>query len=100
MDKRKFNGGNSTKSKGVDKRKNGFRQVLENAITPEDLSKVVKMLYNKSIKDFDVSAAKLLMEYCLGKAPQEIKQTNYNVDAQELTQEEIKKINDSLNNAY
>ena len=39
-------------------------------------------------------------EHIFGKAPQEIKQTNLNIDAKELTEEEIKKINDALENAY
>tara|TARA_R110000796_G_scaffold246646_1_gene371530 strand:- start:1178 stop:1489 length:312 start_codon:yes stop_codon:yes gene_type:complete len=39
-------------------------------------------------------------EHLFGKAPQEIKQTNLNIDAKELTEEEIKKINDALENAY
>jgi hypothetical protein len=39
-------------------------------------------------------------EHIFGKAPQEIKQTNLNIDAKELTEEEIKKINDALEDAY
>jgi len=39
-------------------------------------------------------------EHIFGKAPQEIKQTNLNIDAKELTDEEIKKIKNALDNAY
>lgn len=39
-------------------------------------------------------------EHIFGKAPQEVKQTNVNIDAKDLTEEEIKKINDTLENAY
>ena len=41
-----------------------------------------------------------IAEHIFGKAPQEVKQTNVNIDASELTEDEIKKINDALNNAY
>lgn len=39
-------------------------------------------------------------EHIFGKAPQEIKQTNLNIDAKELTEEEIKKIQDALEINY
>jgi hypothetical protein len=39
-------------------------------------------------------------EHIFGKAPQDINQTNLNIDAKELTKEEIKKINDALENEY
>lgn len=39
-------------------------------------------------------------EHIFGKAPQEVKNTNFNVDASELTPEQIKKINDTLEGAY
>ena len=67
MDKRKNNGGNSTKSKGVDKRKNPFRQAVEYAITDEELISVLKMLYLKSMEG-DVGAAKEVLNRCLGKS--------------------------------
>lgn len=81
MDKRKFNGnrGHSTKAKGLDKRKNEYKTVLENALTHEDLENVVKMLYQKSIKDFDVQASKILLEYYLGK-PKETIETTHNLN--------------------
>ena len=79
MDKRKFNGGNSTKSKGIDKRKNEYKTVLENALTSDDLQKVVKMLFNKSINDEDVTASKILLEYYLGK-PKETIETTHNIN--------------------
>ena len=79
MDKRKNNGGNSTKAKGFDKRKNEYKTVLENALTHDELKGVVRMLYQKSIKDFDVPAAKILMEYYLGK-PKETIETTHNLN--------------------
>jgi hypothetical protein len=41
-----------------------------------------------------------IAEHIFGKAPQEIKQTNLNIDAKELTDEEIKKIQDALESNY
>lgn len=39
-------------------------------------------------------------EHIFGKAPQEIKQTNFNIEAKDLDDEEIKRIKDALDNAY
>lgn len=72
MDRRKNNGGNSTKAKGVDKRKNEYKDVVNQVMTTENLCKVLNMLFNKAIKDEDTPAAKLLLEYSLGK-PKETK---------------------------
>ena len=79
MDRRKLNGGHSTKTKGIDKRKNEYKSVLENALTHEDLQKVVKMLYGKAINDQDVPASKILLEYYLGK-PKETIETTHNIN--------------------
>ena len=77
MDKRKNNGGNSTRSMNrFDKRKNQYKNVLDDSLNEEDISKVVKMLFKKAVKDEDTNAAKLLMEYYLGKPTQTIEQKN------------------------
>lgn len=39
-------------------------------------------------------------EHIFGKAPQEIKQTNLNIEAKDLTEEEIKKVNKTLESEY
>jgi hypothetical protein len=39
-------------------------------------------------------------EHVFGKAPQEIKQTNFNIEAKDLDDAEIKRIKDALDNAY
>jgi len=39
-------------------------------------------------------------EHLFGKAPQEVKQTNLNIDAKDLTPEQIKIINEALENEY
>lgn len=77
MDKRKNNGGNSTKSKGVDKRKNPYKDVINDVVTYDELAKVLKMLLGKAITEEDVPAAKLLLEYSLGK-PKETKDITIN----------------------
>jgi len=76
MDKRKNNGGNSTKAKGIDRRKNPYKDILNDALNEEQLLEVVRMLHRKATKDFDVSASKILMEYYLGKPVQTIDQNN------------------------
>lgn len=76
MASRGENGGHSTKAKGFDKRKNEYKEVLKNALTFDDLTGVIKMLFNKSVKDKDVNASKILLEYYLGKPTQTIEQNN------------------------
>ena len=71
-DGRRNNGGNSTKALGVDKRKNPYREVVRDAVTPEDLKKVFGMLMDKALKRQDTKAAQLLIEYTVGKPSQEI----------------------------
>lgn len=41
-----------------------------------------------------------IAEHIFGKAPQEIKQTNLNINEEDLTEEERQKIINSLKNAY
>ena len=75
MDKRRFNGGNSTKSKGVDKRKNENKIALDKAGSVEKVMDVLNMLYDKSINDKDVKASSIYLSYYLGK-PKETKDIN------------------------
>ncbi len=69
MDGRKQNGnkGHSTKAKGIDKRKNQYREALEEACTKEDVIEVIRMVKNKAIQKQDVKAAQLFLEYYVGK---------------------------------
>jgi hypothetical protein len=78
MDKRKLNGGHSTKSKGVDKRKNEYRNALEEACDVQDVKDVLVTVRDKAIKG-DIVAAKLFLEYYLGKPTQTIEQKNTHV---------------------
>ena len=61
MDKRKFNGGNSTKAKGADKRKNEYKDVVKSVVTVEKLAEVLTMLLGKAIEEQDIPASKLLI---------------------------------------
>jgi hypothetical protein len=69
MDKRKQNGGHSTKSKGVDKRKNEYKKAIENAITLDDVERALKKCIQIGISDDKdrMQALKLLLEYTVGK---------------------------------
>jgi len=87
MDKRKQNGGHSTKAKGIDKRKNPYKDVVKDIMTVEKLGLVLNMLYNKAIDKEDTNAAKLLLEYSLGK-PKETKDIS-NTEIQPLFPDEL-----------
>jgi hypothetical protein len=76
VDKRKSNGnkGHSTKAKGdkIDKRKNEYRNALKEAATKQDVIDVINMIKTKAIKDKDVQAGKLFLEYYIGKPKDEV----------------------------
>jgi len=76
MDNRKNNGnkGHSTKSKEgkIDKRRNEYRSALKEAATKQDVIDVIKMIKTKAIKDQDTQAAKLFLEYYIGKPKDEV----------------------------
>ena len=76
MDKRKNNGGNSTKTTGVDKRKNKYLELLDQASTPEEVVAVIKKLKDIATDKGDVQAIKLFLEYYLGKPKETIDQTH------------------------
>ncbi len=80
MDKRINNGGHSTRTFGFDRRKNPYKEVLDKALTIEDLSKIIKMLFKKAIKDNDTTASKILLEYYLGRPKETIEiQQNHKI---------------------
>lgn len=74
MDKRKQNGGHSTKAKGIDKRKNDYRQAIEQAMTTEDIALILRRCKDIALSDDKdrMSALKILLEYTLGKPHQTI----------------------------
>ena len=72
MNKRKQNGGHSTKSTGIDKRKNEYRNALQIAATIDDVVKVIQAVLRKAVTEDDIPAAKLFLEYYLGKPKESI----------------------------
>lgn len=85
MDKRRNNGGNSTKALGTDKRKNKYKELLDLASTPEEVIEVIKTLKEKAITKQDVNAIKLFLEYYLGK-PKETIETNHSFNSFDIKQ--------------
>jgi hypothetical protein len=79
MDKRSENGGHSTKALGVDKRKNKYLELLDQASTPEEIVSVIKKLKEIALIKGDVQAIKLFLEYYLGK-PKETIETTHNLN--------------------
>lgn len=74
MDKRKNNGGNSTKAKGIDKRKNEYKKLLDKASTSEEVVSVIVKLKQEALKG-DMQAIKLFLEYYLGRPTERIDHT-------------------------
>ena len=100
MDGRRNNGnkGHSTKSSGVDKRKNEYRNALGLAADVTDVEKVLKEILKQS-KGGDLTAAKLFLSYYLGTPIQTIENTNINYN-QELTKEDVELLRKDLDNKY
>lgn len=102
-DKRKFNGGNKNAGRKPKADEEKVNNLFVNAL---------KELYNKETEDeakihfikntlLESQRGQLFVaEHIFGKAPQEIKQTNFNIEAKDLDDEEIKRIKDALDNAY
>lgn len=79
-DGRKNNGGNSTKAtRPDDKRLNPFKDVVRKACKPHQVKEVLEMLYSQAVYKHSTRAAKIYLEYCLGK-PKETKDVNLNVE--------------------
>ena len=63
IDGRSNNGGHSTKSLDPnDRRKNQFKDVMQDNLSRDELGKVFRVLYNEAI-DGNIQAGKLLLEY-------------------------------------
>jgi hypothetical protein len=82
MDKRATNGnkGHSTKAKGIDKRKNQYQELLDEASSKEEVVQVIQTLKSKALEDGDMQAIKLFLEYYLGK-PKETIDQNVNLNS-------------------
>ena len=71
-DKRRNNGGNSTKAKGADLRKNPYRQAIRDAFGEGEIVDVLRSMYTKGVEEGDVPASKVFLEYTVGKPKDEI----------------------------
>lgn len=96
MDKRKNNGG---ARKGAGRKPKAeevaFIERLDNIIDSDDAIKELKGL----ISEKNFNAIKLYLEYRFGKPKETIENINHNFN-QELTKEDIKEINETLENKY
>ena len=99
MDKRRLNGGNSTKAKGVDKRKNAYRNAVEEAITPNDIIEILHKFKDLFMVGGDIQAGKTVLEYCVTKPTTEIDLKSNGeaiIPNVTITQEESDRINKEL----
>jgi len=67
----KGNEGWSTKAKGIDRRKNPFKQLITEATSQENFISVFQTL-EASAMSGDVQSAKLYLEYTVGKPMQSV----------------------------
>ena len=92
MDRRRYNGGNSTKSKGIDKRKNEYKSALNQAISMQDVIDVLTKLLNQAKnEDEGIQAKKLLLEYCLGKPLDKIEVEQHGTNFQPVVINQVSK---------
>lgn len=70
-----MNGGNSTKSKGIDKRTNKYKKLLDKASTEDEIVSVIVKLKQEAIKG-DMQAIKLFLEYYLGRPTERVDHTS------------------------
>ena len=93
-DKRKDNGGN----KNAGRKSKAEEQKLIEKLSP--LEPLAFKTLTDALKEGKDWAVKLFFQYNYGMPRQMIEQTNINIDAGKLTDEEIKKINDNLEKSY
>lgn len=93
MDKRKNNGGHSTKSKGIDKRKNEYKKAVEEAISYDDVVALLKKATTIALSDKPdrLKAMQMILDYTLGKAKESI-ELSADVKADVLFSELVKSI--------
>lgn len=72
MDGRRNNGGNSTKAKGADRRKNPYRTAIREAFSEDEVVNVLRKMYTQSMDKGDVQATKVFLEYTIGKPKEEV----------------------------
>ncbi len=97
MDKRKNNGGHPTnggRKPKIDEIK--LIETMDAVLAPVSAWTALSL----KVEEGDVQAIKTWLSYRYGMPKQMIEQTTINIDAGKLTDEEIKKINDSLESKY
>lgn len=102
-DKRKNNGGHKTagrKPKADEEKVNNIFLKALGQLYDTETEEETKIAFVKTTLMESQRGQLFIAEHVFGKAPQEIKQTNFNIEAKELTEEEIKKIKDTLENNY
>ena len=99
MDKRKQNGGHSTKAKGVDKRKNAYKNALSEASTVEEVKEVIINLKNLAKGD-DLQAIKLFLAYYLGNPKDTIETVNHNLEGDNITKDLVKDLLKEIQDEY
>lgn len=102
-DGRKNNGGHKNagrKSKADEEKANSLFVKALKEVYRKDTDDEAKTAFIKEALLESQRGQLFVAEHIFGKAPQEVKNTNFNVDASELTAEQIKKINDALEDAY
>ena len=102
-DKRKYNGGNKNAGRKpkVDEQKvntlfvNALKELYDKETDDEAKIHFIKKVLLESQR-----GQLFVAEHVFGKAPQEIKQTNFNIEAKDLDDAEIKRIKYVLENNY
>ena len=64
-------GRHSTKAKGFDRRKNEYKKLLRESVTPEDFKRLLEVVKSKAFEG-DIKAIQLLLDYTLGRPTQSI----------------------------
>lgn len=102
-DKRKNNGGHKSagrKSKADEEKVNNLFISALKEMYDKETDDEAKIYFIKKTLMESQRGQLFIAEHIFGKAPQEIKQTNLNIDAKELTEDEIKLIQKSLEDNY
>ena len=95
-DGRKNNGGNKNAGRKPKADEIKLIEQMDAVMVPES----VWIALAAKVESGDVQAQKTWLSYRYGMPKQMIEQTTINIDAGKLTDEEIKKINDSLEKSY
>lgn len=102
-DKRKFNGGNKNagrKPKADEEKVNNLFINALKELYKKETDDEAKIHFIKNTLLESQRGQLFVAEHIFGKAPQEVRQTNFNIEAKDLDEKEIKRIKDALENNY